>query len=77
MGNNQLLFSKLTSKSQTVIPKKVREQLHLVAGDLIRYRVRAQHVEIEKFSLTNASDNPFVAFDEWASTEDDQAYAKL
>lgn len=70
------LISKLTSKSQTVIPKAVRERLRLKPGDLIRYRLRGQRIEIEKMQ-EEAVEDPFAAFEEWASQADEKAFKDL
>lgn len=77
----ETIISTLTSKSQTVIPKAIRTKMGLKAGDKIRYVLRGEKVEIEKLPLP-AGDawenfNPLVTFTEWASTEDDEAFAHL
>lgn len=69
-------LSKLTVKSQTVIPKNIREYLGLKTGDRIRYITRNSRVEIEKVK-TQTEDDPFAAFSEWASDNDDEAFSKL
>ena len=71
------LISKLTSKSQTVVPRDVRKQLGLKPGDRIRYRMRGRNVTIEKVSLSPFEGDPFGAFDEWTSAADEKAYADL
>lgn len=71
------LIAKLTSKSQAVIPSAVRKQLGLRPGDRIRYRMQGKQVMIEKVTLSGPKDDPFIAFDEWASVADDQAFAEL
>jgi AbrB family looped-hinge helix DNA binding protein len=70
------LTSKLTSKSQAVIPQAVRHKLGLRPGDRIRYRMHGKRVFIEKVTKHLVED-PFIAFDEWASAEDDKAFADL
>jgi antitoxin PrlF len=69
-------LSRLTSKAQTVIPKAVRERLGLKPGDLVRYIFEDQRVVIER-ARTEAEDDPFAAFTEWASEADDKAYRTL
>lgn len=75
------IISTLTSKSQTVIPKAIRTKMGLKPGDSIRYSVKGDKVEIEKLALPTADEwnghNPFAAFAEWASEEDDKAFAHL
>jgi len=73
--DNQLT-SKLTSKSQAVIPQAVRQKLDLRPGDRIRYRMLGKQVILEKVTK-HPTDDPFIAFDEWASAEDDEAFSGL
>ncbi len=68
--------SRLTSKSQTVIPKAVREKLGLKPGDLLRYRLEGSRVVIER-AKSEAEDDPFAVFTEWAGEEDEKAYGSL
>ena len=69
-------FSKITSKSQTVIPRVIRERLGLKPGDRGRYAVTASGVQIAKAEKT-AQDDPFAVFTEWASEADEKAYGDL
>jgi len=69
-------LSKLTTKSQTVIPKPIREYLGLKTGDRIRYITRNNRVEMEKVK-TQSEDDPFATFTEWASDNDEEAYGEL
>lgn len=69
-------FSRVSSKSQTVIPKAVREKLGLHPGDILRYRFKAEGVVIERAS-SEADDDPFAVFSEWASEADEKAYRGL
>ena len=71
-----IAFSKVTTKSQTVIPKEVRERLRIKPGDRIRYRIEPDRVEIER-DEPQPGEDPFVAFTEWASEADEKAYAEL
>jgi antitoxin PrlF len=68
--------SKLTSKSQTVVPKPVRERLGLKPGDLLRYVFEGNRVVIERVK-SGAEDDPFATFTEWASDADERAYKSL
>ena len=68
-------FSKVSVKSQTVIPREVREQLKLKPGDTLRYRVTDHGILLDK--ATEARDDPFVAFSEWTSEADEKAYGGL
>lgn len=69
-------FSKVSVKSQTVIPRAVREQLKLKPGDTLRYRLTDEGVLLDKAPMTDA-DDPFAAFSEWASDADEKAYGNL
>ena len=71
-----IAFSKITSKSQTVIPREVREKLGLKPGDRLRYATTTQGVVIAK-AAAQTEDDPFAVFTEWSSEADEQAYGKL
>lgn len=68
--------SKLSSKAQTVVPREIRERLGLKPGDTVRYRVTEAGVLIEK-ARSEPDEDPFATFTEWASPEDDLAFAEL
>jgi AbrB family looped-hinge helix DNA binding protein len=70
------VFSKVSVKSQTVIPRQVRETLGLGPGDTLRYRLTVDGVLIDKAPRSEA-DDPFATFTEWSSEADEKAYAKL
>ncbi len=61
----RIYLSKLSSNSRASVP-----------DDTIRNRVSDPSVLIEK-SLTDARSHPFAVFTEWASVEDDLAFADL
>jgi antitoxin PrlF len=69
-------FSKVSVKSQTVIPREVREQLKLKPGDTLRYRVTEDGVLIDK-APANEADDPFATFSEWSNEADEKAYGGL
>lgn len=69
------IISRLTSKSQTVIPRAIREKLDIGPGDELRYVETAEGIVIEKAHVMR--DDPFATFIEWASEADDKAYADL
>ncbi len=68
-------FSRLTSKGRIVLPRAIREYLGVDAGDAISYRLTEHGVLIEKSRPPVA--DPFGAFTEWASAEDDLAYREF
>lgn len=69
-------FSKISAKSQTVIPREIRERLGLKPGDRVRYSWTANGIIIEKAGRL-AEDDPFAVFSEWSSEADEKAYGKL
>jgi antitoxin PrlF len=71
-----VITSKLTSKARTTIPQPVRTALRIHKGDVLAYRIENNRVILTKASRAVRHD-PFVAFDEWASENDQLAYADL
>jgi antitoxin PrlF len=69
-------FSKVSVKSQTVIPREVRETLNLKPGDTLRYRVTDEGILMDKAPAAE-TDDPFAAFSEWTSEADEKAYGSL
>ena len=67
-------FSKISVKSQTVIPREVREQWKLKPGDTLRYRLTNDGILLDK--AAEAGD-PFATSSEWTSETDERAYADL
>ena len=74
VSRQRAAFSKVSAKSQTVIPSEVREQLKLKPGDTLRYRQTDKGILLDK--ATEAGD-PFAAFLEWSSEADAKAYRGL
>jgi antitoxin PrlF len=68
-------YSKVSVKSQTVIPRIVRQRLGLQPGDTLRYRIAEDGILIDK--AAPEADDPFASFSEWASEADEKAYADL
>ena len=68
-------FSKVSVKSQTVLPRDVRATLGVKPGDTLRYRLTQEGVLLDKAPAE--TDDPFAAFSEWASEADEKAYGKL
>jgi antitoxin PrlF len=69
-------FSKVSVKSQTVIPREVREHLRLKPGDVLRYRMTNEGVLLDK-APANEADDPFATFSEWSNAADEKAYGNL
>ena len=68
--------SKLTSKAQTTIPLPVRNALRLAEGDELVYTIEGNRVFLTKVS-SEAADDLFATFNEWASEADRRGYADL
>ncbi len=75
-----LSVSKLTSKSQATIPRRVRQQLGLKSGDFVAFKFQRGQVFLQK---ARALDHVFAGAleetlkDEWLSPNDDLAYRDL
>ncbi|HEX4173727.1 MAG TPA: type II toxin-antitoxin system PrlF family antitoxin [Acetobacteraceae bacterium] len=77
-----MITSRLTSKSQTTIPQAIRSALGVGPGDEIGYAIENGRVLLTKVALSETRrgvpfDDPFVAFSEWGSSEDDEDFAGL
>jgi len=75
-----ILFSRLTSKAQTTIPKAVREALGAKPGDVMAYTVENGRVTVTKApSLDRAYLRSIETSlsDEWLSAEDGAAFDDL
>jgi antitoxin PrlF len=70
------IFSKLSVKSQTVIPREVRERLDLKPGDTLRYRVTDDGILLDKAPASDVEDT-FATFSEWSNEVDEKAYRSL
>ena len=68
-------FSKVSTKSTTVLPREVCQHLKLKPGDTLRYRMTDDGILLDK--ATEASDDPFAAPCEWDSEADEKAYGGL
>jgi antitoxin PrlF len=68
--------SRVSVKSQTVLPKQVREALGIGPGDTLRYRLTKAGVLIDK-APADDGDDPFATFGEWAGAADEDAYDDL
>lgn len=73
--NVKTVYSKISVKSQTVLPAEVRERLSIGPGDRLRYLLTQDGVRIEK--APPDSEDPFVTFTEWAGAIDEEDYADL
>ena len=71
--------SRLTSKSQTIVPREVREKLSLGPGDVIVYEIVGEGVRLHKGSPLDVSYLRALqsTLSEWDSPEDAAAYDDL
>ncbi len=77
-----MITSKLTSKSQTTVPQAVRVALGVSPGDEIAYVIEEGRVLVTKAPVRPPRrgvpfEDPFAAFWEWDTPEDDEAFAHL
>jgi antitoxin PrlF len=77
-----MIKSKLTSKAQTTIPQAVRAALSVKEGDEIAYQIEDGRVVLTKAPphLRRKGvpfEDPFAAFWEWDTKEDDEDFADL
>jgi antitoxin PrlF len=72
---DSIAYSRVSVKSQTVLPRLVREALAVRPGDTVLYRLTPHGVLLEK--AAPETDDPFVSFTEWAGEHDDKAYDDL
>lgn len=75
MSTKSLALSRLGVRSQTVVPKEVRQALGLAPGDRVGFLIENGRVELIKLSARG--DDPFATFREWGSDADSQGYAGL
>lgn len=74
-----VLFSKVTAKSQTTVPREVRELLGVKPGDMLVYRIAKGKVTLAR---AEPLDRGYLKamesmLSEWSSAEDSAAYDKL
>jgi len=74
-----MLYSRLTSKFQTTIPKRVREALNLEAGDNVTYEIAEGKVVLRKAPKLDAAYLRALqtTLSEWETPEDAAAYDDL
>ena len=77
-----MITSKLTSKAQTTIPQAVPKALGVKPGDEIAYAIENGHVLLTRAVRLKPRrgapfEDPFAAFREWDTPEDDEAFGDL
>ncbi len=75
-AKRKTVYSKVSVKSQTVLPREVRDRLRVGPGDRLRYVIDERGVRIEK-GAPREEDDPFATFTEWSGEADEEAYADL
>jgi antitoxin PrlF len=76
-AQGRLVTSRLGTKSQTVVPKEVREALGVGPDEQVGYTILSGRVILTAIRQPAAEDDPFACFDEWASEADTEGYASL
>jgi antitoxin PrlF len=73
------VFSKVTAKSQTTVPKEVREALGVKPGDMIVYRIAKGKVTLARAEPLDRAYLKAVesTLSEWSCAEDAAAYDDL
>jgi len=73
------MYSRLTSKSQTTIPKRVRERLRLHPGDFVTYEIEGDRVILSKAVAVDFAHLAQLekTLSEWGTPEDAAAYDDL
>ena len=72
-------LSKLSSKGQVTVPKKVREVLDLKPGDMVVYEIEQGTVTLRRAEPFDAAFHKSLSatLDEWETPEDDAAFHDL
>ncbi len=72
-------ISRVSSKGQVTLPKKIRESLGLGPGDLIAYELDNGVVSIRRLESFDAPFHSALSdtLDEWNTPEDDEAFRDL
>jgi antitoxin PrlF len=73
------VFSKVTAKAQTTVPKEVRSALGVKPGDTLVYRIAKGRVTLARAEPVDRAYLKSVesTLSEWASEEDAAAYDNL
>lgn len=74
-----MIVSKLSSKGQITIPKKVRDRLGAKPGDAILYELDGEVVKLRRLAPFDAAFHAALSqtLDEWNTPEDDEAFRDL
>ena len=71
--------SKLSSKAQVTLPRKVREAIGAKAGDTIAYEVEGNVVKLKRLEPLDAAFHAALSstLDEWTTDADEEAFRDL
>ena len=74
-SRHSVVYSRVSVKNRTVLPRAVRDKLDVKPGDTLRYRLTEVGVQIDKAPYE--FHDPFVVFSEWSGPADERVYADL
>ena len=79
MLKNAVHVSRISSKGQVTLPKKVRDTIGVRPGDTVVYELAAGVVTLRRVAPLDVAFHQAVGatLDEWASPEDDEAFDDL
>ena len=74
-----MITSRISSKGQITIPKKVRDTLGTRPGDMIAYEVKGQRVTLRRIEPLDLAFHSALSetLDEWSTPEDEEAFGDL
>ena len=74
-----MLLSRISSKGQVTVPKRVREAIGARPGDTIAYEVKGKVVTIKRIEPFDVAFHAALSLtlDEWTTKEDEEAFNDL
>lgn len=74
-----MLTSRLSSKGQLTVPKKIREIIRVNPGDVVVYEVMEGKVSLKRIEPFDTAFHAALSktMDEWMTPEDEQAFRDL
>jgi AbrB family looped-hinge helix DNA binding protein len=74
-----MLASRISTKGQVTIPKKVRDKIGTQPGDTIVYEIHGKTVHLRRAEPLDLAFHAALSgtMDEWASQSDDEAFRDL
>ena len=72
-------MSKITSRGQTTIPKRIREAANLHAGDVVAFEIEGDYLRLRKVEpgQDDYLEGLAEVMSEWVSAEDEEAWRDL